>query len=120
VAAMSGNKLDLVAISRDPTHPMYAKVKLAHNYANGRRAEAGHPVDPWPLTPYTDSSNRKWLRLIWLSDDILETRDACALYERYIGEGHVAWSVTDTGEADVPVDAFDPSCEELLFRVLEI
>lgn len=119
VAAMSGNKLDLVAISRDPTHPMYAKIKFAHDYANGRRAEAGFSIDPWPLTPYTDIHNRKWLRLIWLSDDALETKDAHALYERFVGEGYAAWSVTGTGEADAPVDAFDPTYEELLFRVLK-
>lgn len=102
----------IVAVSHDPNHPLYNKVKLAFDYAQKRRQLAGFPADAWPMQYEPPVTTR---RLLWepVSEDI---REAWRLFHRFIREGFKPFSVDSEGNPLLPVTSFEPQCGELFFR----
>lgn len=107
----------IVAISRDPFHPLYHKVKRAFDFAQERRKLAGFSLDPWPMV-FDVSGSRDCRRLVW-EPVVREIKEAWKLYRRFMREGYRPYSVDEQGNALVPVNTFDPHAGELMFQEIQ-
>ena len=129
VVPSSQRGMSIAAISHDPTHPFYKRIKNAFGYANSRRKKAFLSLNKWPIpiplytmpkfTPATlkaavGRSERRDRRLVWS----LNHREVCAargVFKQYVRKGLVPFSVDSNGEASKRITAFDPAAEEVIF-----
>lgn len=104
----------IAAISHEPFHPLYSKVKRAFEFAQQRRSLAGLSPDPWPMSFEVDR-HRQDRRLVW-EPNMAEIREAWKMYHRFVREGFRPFAVDSQGDPLLPVSSFDPQAGEILFR----
>lgn len=120
--------MSIAAISHDPSHPFYKRVRNAFGYANSRRKKAGLPLDKWPIlitTPvspiphFGQRAERVNRRLVWS----LNRREVCAargVFKRYLRDGLVPFLVGVDGAAtSEEMKVFDPTAEEVIFMPVQ-
>lgn len=102
---------NIAAISHEPDHPLYCKVKRAFELAIKCRRKVGFDFDVWPMRYDPPSRDR---RLVW-EPETEEVRSAWKMYRQFIREGFSPFTVDSQGEPLLPVERFSPSDGELVF-----